>query len=206
MIDTLPPSETTAQRHQRMLQELAEIGMELAREVRRQAMEASDKIPATADLGLVFTRIARAVRQTIALEARLEQACEAPRPARPDTETRWRVRRRKEEVGYIVGEAIRTLVEANPQRHELGESLDWLHERLEDDEDEAADFADRPMAELVARICRDLGVPFDLCRFEDVDGALEAAPSAEPDPPYPDPPPLPHRGMDWPPPLTHPPP
>ena len=68
-------AERTA-RHLRLLAELAEIGMELARDVRRQALEPdAERMDAAAgdagenvagagvraDLGLVFARIARAV-------------------------------------------------------------------------------------------------------------------------------------------------
>lgn len=77
--------------HQGMLRELAQIGMDLARALRAEALApvnaaapdagAAEPLPARgagrasagagADLGLRFSRIARAVRLTLALEARL---------------------------------------------------------------------------------------------------------------------------------------
>src|ERR1700728_2746079 len=67
-----------AARHVRMLQELAEIAMTAARAVGRQvaAEPVADSGPAAepaeiAKPGLVLTRIARCVRQTVALEAKL---------------------------------------------------------------------------------------------------------------------------------------
>ncbi|MDB5435710.1 MAG: hypothetical protein JWR47_1967, partial [Phenylobacterium sp.] len=48
-----------------------------------------------------------------------------------------------------------------------------LTERLETDYDDD-DFADRPIGELVARICRDLGVTPDWSLWQDEDWAIEA--------------------------------
>ena len=48
-----------------------------------------------------------------------------------------------------------------------------LTERLESDYDET-DFADRPIGELVARICRDLGVTPDWSLWQDEAWAIEA--------------------------------
>ena len=64
-----------------MLRELADIGMEMARalqgEVRARAeavedAESGEPPQSVAELGLAFSRVSRAVRQTLALEARLE--------------------------------------------------------------------------------------------------------------------------------------
>src|SRR5260370_42617700 len=72
------------ERHLRMLEELAEIGMDLARAVRRQALEQEAAEPAGAadragttervggDLALIFSRIARAVRHTVVLQSMIQ--------------------------------------------------------------------------------------------------------------------------------------
>jgi hypothetical protein len=54
-----------------------------------------------------------------------------------------------------------------------------LDERLGDG-DEEADFADRPIGELVARICRDLGVTPDRSLWQDDDRAIEEAAAKAP--------------------------
>ena len=218
-----------AARRLRMLQELAEIGMDLARGVRRQALEQPapepDAVePDAADLGLTFSRIAKAVRQTIALEARLEQDCQDRDQQAEADRTARRARARKAEIRRIVEQAIEADAHEDDVEHFLGE----LDERLQDDEDDA-DFADRPIGELVARICRHLGVTPDWSLWEDEDWANEEAgapgspyvvadddaPPQGSDPPSPDdgpwpdpasgpaiagPPPLPHAGREWPPP------
>jgi len=178
------------ERHLRVLQELAEIGMDLAREVRRQALEpavagnGASPAPDVADLGLVFTRIARAVCQTVALEARLEQdrrerEAGAGKP-RLDITARWRARRLKDDVGYYVDKAIRAeIAAAPPGTYDLERALVELDERLADDEDHA-DFANHTLGELIARICRDLDVTLDLSQFEGEDWAIELAAATAP--------------------------
>ena len=168
-----------------VLRELAELGMGLARTVQAQAIDqasgasAQDEgaLPAWArgaDLGLTFARIARAVRQTVALEAKLyrdRQAGHDKARAERAVETRLRGIRRKAKVIEIVERVVER--ESDAER-----LLDDLDERLQDEDD--ADFADRPLGELVARICRDLGVTPDWSLWADEAWASEAA--AEPPP------------------------
>jgi hypothetical protein len=137
------------------------------------------------------------VRQTVALEARLAEA----RPARParSVSDHWRGVRRKRQVEEIVS----VIIESEPEHEfEAEHLLVDLQERLADG-DEEADFADRPLGEMVARICRDLGVAVDWSRFKDEDWAIaehlspagregkgreSAAPASgetSPDPPWP---------------------
>lgn len=64
-----------------MLEEAAEAGMDILREIRRRALEHGKLSPAEAaetlapegDLGLVYPRIQRAIRQAVALHARFEE-------------------------------------------------------------------------------------------------------------------------------------
>jgi hypothetical protein len=170
------------ERQLRTLQELAEIGMDLARDVRRQALEpTADEAARSADLGLIFSRIARAVRQTLALEARLaeDRGKLAERPALGVSD-RWRSARRKRQVKGIVGDVIDAEADSDFEARRLYRERD---ERLEDG-DEEADFADLPIGELVARICRDLDVDVDWSLFEDEDWAIEEARARPPGSPF----------------------
>jgi hypothetical protein len=172
-IDAVPgdPSEDRAERRFRALQELTEIGMDLAREVRRQVLDPAAEAPG-ADLGLAFSRIARAVRQTVALEAKLDQdrqKSQAEAASRLAVETRLRGIRRKTKVRDIVERVIET----EARESDAERLLDDLDERLEDADD--TDFADRSVGELVAGICRDLGVTPDWGLWEDEDWGIEAA-------------------------------
>ena len=151
------PCEDRAERHLRVLQELADIGMELARAVKAQALDPQADPAAAAELGLTFSRIARAVRQTVALEARLDrdrQTAAAERAERRVRQARDRALQNKARVRDLVERAIDAGASDAATAEDLLLDLD---ERLED-ADDLAGFADRPVAEIVARICRDLGV------------------------------------------------
>jgi hypothetical protein len=178
-----------AARRQRVLDELAEIGMDLARTTRRQAMDAAAPQPA-GDVALAFSRIARAVRQTVALEARLDE----DRHTR-DRDTRHRIeaeqeRRRavaqirvavrKDDIRDAVEQAIETEARERGREVDVERLLADLDERLEDAEDDA-DFTGRPIGELIARICQDLGVTADpsLC-WDDEDWVAPEAGAVQP--------------------------
>jgi hypothetical protein len=85
--DAGSPTDDWAEQHVRMLRELAELGMELARAMARQALAEADGAQPVeqadgrprCDPGLAFSRIARAVRLTLALEARTREGAAAAR-------------------------------------------------------------------------------------------------------------------------------
>jgi hypothetical protein len=144
-----------------MLQELTEMGMDMARTVHRRATAepAADAEPNTIDLALMFSRLARTVRQTLALQARFEQdQLEAGREARAKLCVG-----RKMTVRRIVERAIDA--DTGVSDSDTDNLLTDLYERLADQDD--ADFTDRPVADLVARICRDLGVKMDRALWQD---------------------------------------
>ena len=176
------PVESRAERHLRLLQELAEIGMDIARAVRAEAVAEDDpaeRAPSRfggAEFGLVYSRIARAVRQTLALEARIAEDIDK---ARVEHE-RCRVdvaqlvfQQRQEDIRDFVAQAIEAeAVERHTPDGDVERLLDDLDERLEDGNYDDA-LADAPIAELVARICDDLGVTPDWRIWDDEDWAIE---------------------------------
>jgi len=144
------------QRHGALLAELAEIGMAMARGLRDE-LEAAEAPEAKARAVAAFPKVARAVRQCVALEARLARdatraAVEDEERARRDTE--HRVRRRRAKVVVWMQRAI-----CND-----GEDVDLAMERMEDlrerlDENLLdADFADRPLGEILVDLCIELGL------------------------------------------------
>src|SRR4051812_21121335 len=70
LVPDLAAAVTRTRRLMALLHELTDTGMELARALRRELMAGGS----ASDLELRFCRIAKAVRQLIALEARLDQA------------------------------------------------------------------------------------------------------------------------------------
>jgi hypothetical protein len=176
--DAPEDAEARQERHRRILQELAEIGMQIARAVRDEALaraevaaEGSDADASApparglaADPGLTYSRIAKAVRLTLALETRLADGLEKARVERARSHLaaiRQAADEHQQDVRDYVAEAIEADgVEHRMPRPEVERLLDELDERLEAGEyDDMLDNA--PTGELVARICQDLGVEID---------------------------------------------
>jgi hypothetical protein len=141
-----------------MLRELAELGLALARGLPELGLlKAADRFP----------RIARAIRQLIALEVRLAQAlAEADRGTWTPDEAARALNTLADEVQDSEAiETIETLVEGieRPEVERLRERLDdWRAERSVE-----VDFHRAPIAEIVTRACRDLGVQPDPAILQD---------------------------------------
>jgi hypothetical protein len=161
----------------RSLQELA--ALELARGMQAQtawtAPGAAPARPARSenDIGLSYSRVSRAVRLTLAMRLRLmspapEAVCpepavqrapaEAPADAQADEEGRGARRRLWAEVGKgMVRDGVERAIAAEA-RGERAESLRAeLHERLEDP-DELAELDRLEFAQIIVRLCKDLGL------------------------------------------------
>jgi hypothetical protein len=173
------PAVDRAERHGRVLQELTDLGMNLARAVSAQAADAD---PATAHgLALDSARIARAVRQTVALEGRLadeRRTVIAERAQRRVREADAVARRRTSRIETLVERAI----DAEASGSEADNLYADLRERLED-ADDLEDFHGRPIPEIVALICKDLGLTPPELHWDDADWGLvsEAVQAPHPD-------------------------
>jgi len=158
------------ERQLRVLGELAEIGLNLARAVERRAAlaptcEPSAEAPGAAqamkgDVWLAYTRIARAVRLTLALQSRLIQDLQAL----DEAAERQRLggcsnaaRARKARVRRILARVIDAEI---GDEAEAGRLAAEARERLEHD-DIYGDVLTKPVGELIALICRDLGLSPD---------------------------------------------
>jgi hypothetical protein len=141
-----------------ILRELTELGMELARGLRELGTLAA---------AARFPRIARAIRQLIALEAQLAQTLDEV-----DRGT-WATDEAADTLNALADrvqddeaiETLETLVEAidRKEAEPLRERLDdWRAERSVE-----ADFHRAPIAEIVVRACRDLGVQPDPAILQD---------------------------------------
>jgi hypothetical protein len=189
--DSIDPDEAREVWRERVLREMAELDLELMRALTHQATARAQAGEAVGDAGLAVSRVSRSLRLTLALEERFakarrarlaeiaaEEAAQAaeqtPEMQRAAATDRLRGVVRKDEVMQIVEEAIDD--EAQGERAEA--LLTALAERLERPEDEA-DFADRPIGELAARICRELGLSPDWSLWKDEDWAVEEAESRE---------------------------
>jgi hypothetical protein len=165
-----------------MLDQLAEAGMRLVRAVEQQAMAQAvpEQVGALGrmsggDLALAYSRLARAVRQTLALKAKLvedrwtlDHRQAADQAQRAATIKQARKAAQKNRVKRIVEGAIDAEADGS-DRENLLIDLDL---RL-DDEDLFADYDERPFGEIVARICRDLGISPDRILWEAEDWGIE---------------------------------
>ncbi|MEO8926586.1 MAG: hypothetical protein ABI306_05425 [Caulobacteraceae bacterium] len=191
------PSILRAERQLRMLEELARIGMDLARALGRRAEaeaeaagEAVDAVPNAApqpatqrDPADAFQRISRAIRLTLALEMRTDETLRALQAGEATAEAARReaaIRRAEaaktrcrqaveEKVRAVVSHAITAEIEGDEALDACHEALD---ERLEDDES-YEDLADKPLRQTVERLCADLGLSPDWSAWSDDDGWAE---------------------------------
>jgi hypothetical protein len=202
-----------------MLAELAETGMEISRRIlvevrvlsQVETVEDLKLAPTSAELSLAFSRVSRAVRQTLALERKFE---EAPKAAKETPEEAEAERLRAAEHGARVRRKLTHLF------MKAGPGFEWGVKGYEqplpgefDDEDYADEDLDDPDetveagrsasdAEVLAEVCADLGVERDVSGFGAVDegvadgsaippeaGSLPADPLHHPSPSAPDGPP-----------------
>jgi hypothetical protein len=159
------------ERHRRMLQKMGEVGMDLIAAMQRRAND--DDHPETMDqLNLGFSRVTRAVRLTMAYEARLLEDAEArreriaaeaaKRQRHRAEEAQWRrVDARYDQVQHLAEAAIeRKVEEGEIERSEAVSLYADLRERL-DDEDFEYELETSSIEELLPRICRHLGIEPD---------------------------------------------
>jgi hypothetical protein len=164
------PSVARAERRLRLLQELAEIGMELARALtpgaepdKAAAGEAPGKDPA-----VVYAPLSRAIRLTLALEARTDKDLRDLKAgvdrARQEARTKAEARN-LEALEDKVRDLVLDVAERECESFDAFEDLERaLGERL--DEDEAyLDFRIRPLRQTVERLCHDLGLTPDWSRW-----------------------------------------
>jgi hypothetical protein len=160
-----------------MLAELAGLDLSLARHVHACAMTTEDPSE-VADLARAYQRIARSLRQSLALHARLKRDRERGERETPPTPTPAcdpaRVAERKAQLRTAARRAVWAEYESEPD--EALECFRLIERRL--DLDEVSDHD--PLDDHVVRVCRSLGLPEAIARaWRDL-----------PDPPGPLPPPF----------------
>ena len=191
------PVIARAERRLRLLEELSEIGMDLARALCREALAAANPAESAAaetaadvadlaaaptatgtrDPANAFARISRAIRLTLALEARTDEAlrdlragvaaeAEAQRVVARDraaAEAQARRKSHRDTVERLVTEAAEREIEDDDS---LGAVMEALEERLEEDE-AYWDLDQMPLREAVERLCADLELNPDWSQWGD---------------------------------------
>jgi hypothetical protein len=174
----LPSAAENDARDIAMLHEFADIIMALGRALGRLALDkaAEGEAKAAGDLGVVVTRVGRALRQTIAYRRKIEdqvsevaadqEKAEAQQAANRRYYERIRSAGRRGMIERAVGRVLSDL--------EDEEQLTELKERL-DDYERLVDFGDRPVSAFVADLCKAMGLEFDWSRFEHDAWAIQEA-------------------------------
>jgi hypothetical protein len=168
-----------------VLQDLTEAGMEIvaALRVEAQALSRGEAEPGapgargSSDLALTFSRVARAVRQTLALEARFVREHLTgelrSRTAGPKASPQARMEAERESNLDTIRSVVVEAIEAEGFEPEETERLfNDARERLQDNEDE---LADRPVGAIIAEICGALGFQPDWDLWAEESWALKEA-------------------------------
>lgn len=152
-----------AERQIEALEELVGIGLKLARAIERRVDEATAGPPPLADLNaaaIAYARVARAVRQSILLQDRLKAGRDAATAKAADLRSR---------VAGIVGRAIEDEhAEAEQVERLAAEAAEGL------EQERFGDVLARPIRQIVADICMDLGLAPDWRGLESEIAAAEA--------------------------------
>ena len=189
--DPIPPADTDAdtaamadterdiergERHLRMLAELAEIGMRVARllgevvEARIETETKPDGAPARSeDAAAALDKMAQTVRRTLALEARLAEGVKARREKLiTERDERRAASKAAHETahGDAIIEGLHDAWAATCPDAEYNDIADRLLDDAReylDDADEMRGYLDRPIGETVTRLCAAMGLDPDAC-------------------------------------------
>ena len=153
----MEPATLKAARQDRILAELSELGLALARDLQACAL-AADDVAVKSELSLGFQRASRAVRQALALEAKLER--DRQRDARDVQADAIQVRedrgeRRKAQVRFAVKRCVLDVYDG----FDADNLLSDLEERLEEDGLHDLFAGEDDIDVHIARLCEELSVP-----------------------------------------------
>jgi hypothetical protein len=148
----------SAERRLRMLDRLAEAGLEIALAIERRVKDAPPEQP-LAELNaaaMAYARAARAVRLAVLLQEQLTVGGVDPVEAARQAEAE----RKKAHIARAVRVVERVAMRCQIKPSRVGDYVYTARERLDDD-DIYGLVTSRPVGELVALICRDLGLQPD---------------------------------------------
>ena len=152
-----------------VLKELVEAGMDMVRDMRAVAAE-----PDAPDMSLRFGRVAKAVRMTLALDAKLgDEASVAAeeRVAARRAKEAARLQNRKVYVYNALARCLESDVGDGETRN--GRDYDELCDEIDHPDVTDEEYLNLPVSQIIAKICEDLGLPVDWHRFRFEDWAMQ---------------------------------
>ena len=177
------PTEDMADRHGRMLAELAELTLEAARGLQAR-LAAAETTAEAQGLGLTFARVSRALRQTLLLEAKLDRARRAQVREDQAAEAEAHQRRIAAQVPMRKARVRAALATAAAEACESPEAAEDLMDDLDVELDgyvRGFDFETGTVEDLVALLREDFGIapedaPDDGCEGPDEAETPDEAP------------------------------
>ena len=191
---TAPPADPAAwaqevlRRQVVLLEQIAEEGLRLGQAIARQITDPDPSVETSVKaetIAMAFSRVARAVRMTALLQTRLLKDMDEARAraafawsSDPSSVALAEEEARRNEPAYVHKARVEAIVEriakrgAKNDEEKLDRIIRETGERL-DDEDIYGDVLTRPVGELVALICRDLGLDPDWTRLAEEAWAQE---------------------------------
>lgn len=168
----------------RLLDELAGYGCDIARAI-AQRVQAADPAQPVAELqaaGMAYARVARAVRLTLMLKAKL---ADKPAPAGAEAKAGTDEAGRRNDPEHMRKFRVERIIERVARARHPGDedAVDRLMteagDRLDDD-DLYGGVLERPISELLALICGDLGLPLDWSRLAEEAWARQEIAAGQP--------------------------
>src|SRR5271156_5270723 len=182
-------------RDREILEELAELGLAVAKTLKERIAAAGDA--GCADLSLAFTRVSRSIRQTLAFKAKLAEMKAKAAEKRNAKERNHAIETSRLRVKkHQVARDVALMVEATSEPESL---LTDLHERLMDPDIEDELLTIR-VGDVIIGLCDELGIPVELSVWQDKGWFINEGREAPepPPPPKPQPGPQPFRGQGMP--------
>jgi hypothetical protein len=179
----MPEAAAILDRDEQMLCRLAELELAAAEKVHAKLM-ATEETAEVSELARSYQRLARSLRQTLALKARLKrERVQAEAKRRPEDDPR--VPARKAEVREALARVVWTEYEREDAEDALEESEWYVDVASHEDR-----FLTDPIPVIVARLCQQLEIPLPPIppppgevSAQPTEGVRSEAEAAPPDPP-----------------------
>jgi hypothetical protein len=155
------------QYYRRVLHKLIDMGTDLASQIHQQALSQTEGPPPAADQSascktipaadptIAFDRISRAIRRTIALAQKLFEPVAAPAAPRQSPGHQFPGYQSRRKPKEWDGDPAKL---TDAELHERIEACRAERDADDNDDDEDEDDAGRPVADIIADICHDLGI------------------------------------------------